>query len=180
MDRLVRHFRAMARNNLWANERLFEACVALSPSEFAKRRTGFFPSLRETLNHNHSVDLYYLDALEDGGEGRKLYTCTPMIDDPADLRVAQVQADQRLVAFCDRLNGDDLDHIIAMDRAPDGIFDERVDAILAHLFQHQIHHRGQAHAMLADTDIAPPQLDEFFLNFVRHPRAAEIGSEILA
>jgi uncharacterized damage-inducible protein DinB len=33
---------------------------------------------------------------------------------------------------------------------------------LAHVFEHQIHHRGQAHAMLAGTSIAPPQLDEFF------------------
>jgi uncharacterized damage-inducible protein DinB len=31
-----------------------------------------------------------------------------------------------------------------------------------HLFQHQIHHRGQAHAMLAETAVSPPQLDEFF------------------
>ncbi|MGL1143213.1 hypothetical protein ACSTLN_23785 [Vibrio parahaemolyticus] len=30
------------------------------------------------------------------------------------------------------------------------------------MFQHQIHHRGQAHAMLAGTPVAPPQLDEFF------------------
>ena len=29
-------------------------------------------------------------------------------------------------------------------------------------YQHQIHHRGQAHAMLSDTGVAPPQLDEFF------------------
>jgi uncharacterized damage-inducible protein DinB len=34
--------------------------------------------------------------------------------------------------------------------------------LLAHLFQHQIHHRGQAHAMLAGTSVEPPQLDEFF------------------
>jgi len=34
--------------------------------------------------------------------------------------------------------------------------------ILAHLFQHQIHHRGQVHAMLAGTAVKPPQLDEFF------------------
>jgi uncharacterized damage-inducible protein DinB len=31
-----------------------------------------------------------------------------------------------------------------------------------HLFQHDIHHRGQAHAMLSGTRITPPQLDEFF------------------
>jgi uncharacterized damage-inducible protein DinB len=39
---------------------------------------------------------------------------------------------------------------------------ERRDRLLMHLFQHQIHHRGQAHCMLAGTAIAPPQLDEFF------------------
>jgi uncharacterized damage-inducible protein DinB len=39
---------------------------------------------------------------------------------------------------------------------------ERLDRLLAHLFQHQVHHRGQAHAMLSGTSITPPQLDEFF------------------
>jgi uncharacterized damage-inducible protein DinB len=40
---------------------------------------------------------------------------------------------------------------------------ERAGDILLHLFEHQIHHRGQVHAMLAGTRVAPPQLDEFFL-----------------
>ncbi len=39
---------------------------------------------------------------------------------------------------------------------------ERADRLLLHLFQHQIHHRGQAHCMLSGTRIPPPQLDEFF------------------
>ena len=40
---------------------------------------------------------------------------------------------------------------------------ERADRLLLHLFQHDIHHRGQAHAMLSGTGAAPPpQLDEFF------------------
>jgi hypothetical protein len=39
---------------------------------------------------------------------------------------------------------------------------ERRDRLLMHLVQHQIHHRGQAHAMLSGTRIKPPQLDEFF------------------
>jgi DinB family len=30
-------------------------------------------------------------------------------------------------------------------------------------FLHQTHHRGQAHAMLSGTGVAPPQLDEFLL-----------------
>ena len=34
--------------------------------------------------------------------------------------------------------------------------------LLAHLFQHQLHARGQAHAMLSANRVAPPQLDDFF------------------
>jgi uncharacterized damage-inducible protein DinB len=29
----------------------------------------------------------------------------------------------------------------------------------AHLFNHQTHHRGQIHVMLAQTEVAPPNLD---------------------
>ena len=44
-----------------------------------------------------------------------------------------------------------------------------------HLFQHQIHHRGQAHAMLTGTRIEPPQLDEFFSAGEASLRAAEFA-----
>ena len=39
---------------------------------------------------------------------------------------------------------------------------ERIDRLLLHLFEHQIHHRGQVHAMLSGTSVKPPQLDEFY------------------
>ena len=48
-----------------------------------------------------------------------------------------------------------------------------VASILEHLFQHQIHHRGQAHAMLSSTSVKPPQLDEFFLAGEEHLRRDE-------
>jgi uncharacterized damage-inducible protein DinB len=50
---------------------------------------------------------------------------------------------------------------------------ERRDRLLLHLFEHQIHHRGQAHAMLAGTEVAPPQLDEFFCAGEAPLRASE-------
>ena len=52
---------------------------------------------------------------------------------------------------------------------------ERADRLLLHLFQHQIHHRGQAHAMLSGTVIEPPQLDEFFAIDEAPLRAAEFA-----
>ena len=47
-------------------------------------------------------------------------------------------------------------------------------AALLHLLTHQMHHRGQVHDMLAQTDVAPPQLDEFFLAEDLSRRAREL------
>ncbi|MEO1199882.1 MAG: DinB family protein [Pseudomonadota bacterium] len=178
MTTLVDHFRAMARNSLWANDRLFEACTKLPDGAFTAERTGFFPSISATLNHNHAVDLYYRDALEGGGKGRTLYNDTPVMDDPAVSKDAQRRSDEALVGVCDRLSADDLDRFVPMDRCERGIIEERIDAVLAHLFQHQIHHRGQAHCMLSATPVAPPQLDDFFLTLDREPHAMPLAAEV--
>jgi uncharacterized damage-inducible protein DinB len=171
-DRLVAHFLAMARNNAWANDRLLAACEGLDAAAFAAPRTSFFPSLRRTLNHLYAVDVYYLDALEETGRGLAIFQpADPDFALPAALRAALAASDRRLIAFCDRLAPDDLDRRVEVDRGAEGMIAERIDALLAHLFQHQIHHRGQAHAMLAGTPVPPPQLDEFFLDYDRHPSA---------
>ena len=52
---------------------------------------------------------------------------------------------------------------------------DRLDRILAHLFQHDIHHRGQIHAMLAGTRVKPPQLDEFYCTNEAALRAADFA-----
>jgi uncharacterized damage-inducible protein DinB len=49
-----------------------------------------------------------------------------------------------------------------------------VGDVLLHLFAHQTHHRGQAHAMLAGTPVKPPQLDEFFMSEELPLREAEL------
>ena len=63
---LVEHFRAMARNNAWANHRLLSACARLGEAAWRARRTSFFPSIPLTLNHILLVDWYDLDALDNG------------------------------------------------------------------------------------------------------------------
>nr|WP_314583703.1 DinB family protein [uncultured Pseudomonas sp.] len=41
---------------------------------------------------------------------------------------------------------------------------------------HQLHHRGQAHALLLASGVAPPQLDEFFLAQDEPLRRAELAA----
>lgn len=159
---LSAHFRKMAHNNAWANWRLLSACLRLDEAAFKATRTSFFPSLHETLNHNLMVDLYYIDALERGGLGRQVFERFRPFEAEA-LFQAQSAADRRLIAVCDGLADASLDSSVTTDRGEHGPVEERIDDLLAHLFQHQTHHRGQAHAMLAGTDVPPPQLDEYFL-----------------
>ena len=79
-----------------------------------------------------------------------------------NVRREQTSTDRRLIAFCDRLSAARLD-VVILHRPGDLQYSERIRDVLAHLFQHAIHHRGQVHAMLAGTEVAPPQLDGFFL-----------------
>lgn len=161
---LAGHFVAMARNNIWSNHRLLQACLALSPAEFAAPRTSFFPSLRATLNHILWVDTYYIDALERDPAVLKRYDDPPPdFADAASLQDAQIRSDRRLLAFCDRQTEPSLAEGLVLPRPNRTPPPSTVASILEHLFQHQIHHRGQAHAMLAGTAVKPPQLDEFFL-----------------
>ena len=172
---LVQHFVAMARNNAWANHRLLSACTALTAEEFAATRTSFFPSLRATLNHILWVDIYYIDALERDPTVLKRYNDPPPdFDDAAVLKVAQLASDRRLIAFCERQTEASLAEGLVLPRPNRTPPPTSVASILEHLFQHQTHHRGQAHAMLAGTRVKPPQLDEFFLAGEEHLRRDEL------
>ncbi|MGI3170233.1 DinB family protein [Pseudooceanicola sp. C21-150M6] len=163
-------FLRMAQNNAWANATLYAAMTPLDTTGFAAPRPGFFPSLQATMNHIYEVDLYYIDALQEGGRGRRVYDRAEVAD-PQTLAALQAEADDRLIAFCAALAETRALSRVRTERAHDPEVTERVDMLLLHLFQHQIHHRGQAHVQLQEAGIAPPQLDEFFLDDDRAPGA---------
>ena len=171
---LVQTYRAFAHNNAWANHRLLTACAALSQSEFEAARTGFFPSLQSTLNHIYVIDLFYIDALEGGWLGPRAWANEVPHPTGSELKPAQAAMDKRLLAICDALTPELLDGDVRVNRDT-SVQTERRDRLLMHLFQHQIHHRGQAHAMLSATSVAPPQLDEFFAAGEAPLRAAEFA-----
>ena len=158
----VRSFRKLAYNNALANRRLLHACAALKPGEFEAPRTSFFPSIKETLNHIITVDWFYVDGMEGGTLGFQAFEVDEPFDDVESLAQAQAKVDQRLIDLCESLTPERLISIVRLHRG-DRIQEERMDDVLAHLFQHQTHHRGQVHAMLAGTSVAPPQLDEFIV-----------------
>ena len=152
----------LAQNNAWANHRLGGAIARLDDAAYRDAtRTSFFPSIALTCVHILYVDLYYLDALEAGGRGRRVF------DDEdaaallpfAPIRARQRASDEHLIEVAARIP---LDAEIRIERR-DHIAVEKAVDVLLHTLQHSIHHRGQVHAMLSGTSVPPPQLDEFFL-----------------
>ena len=95
-------YRAMAHNNAWANHRLLTACARLSPDEFTAKRTGFFPSVRATLNHILIIDHFYVDAMEGGTLGPAAWADQEPCGTVAALKEAQAAVDRRLLAIVER------------------------------------------------------------------------------
>ena len=179
---LSHHLLTMAYNNAWANHRLLGACAQLMQADFDQTRTSFFPSIKATLNHNLTVDWFYVAALEREARGEppdpdsgRFFAVDAHFDSASELQRAQADVDQRLLAYCATQRDDQLQREVLIIRPSGPKANTRV-RLLAHVFQHQIHHRGQVHAMLAGTPIAPPQLDEFFTSGDAAARAADFGA----
>ena len=107
---LAHHFYTMACNNAWANHRLLTACGRLSQADFVAPRTSFFPTLKATLNHNLTVDWYYVDALERALDGSPPNRDVDRFFEPeepfatcAELATEQRAVDRRLIAACGTL-----------------------------------------------------------------------------
>jgi uncharacterized damage-inducible protein DinB len=166
------NFRRMAGYNRWANERLYEAAGKLSPEEFAAPRSGFFPSLLKTLNHILVGDTVWMGRLEATGSSIK---SLDQILHPefAALKAARAAMDNRIAAFVDGVAPARLEEDLVYRTVAGEAMTTQVAQVLLHFFNHQTHHRGQAHAMLSSTEVAPPSLD--LILFLRdHPDIAAL------
>jgi uncharacterized damage-inducible protein DinB len=146
----------------------------LSRADYEAPRTSFFPSLAKTLEHILAVDRYYLAALHGEADMEQQWRDAPRGVVLAELARAQAAADQRFIDHLDGLSVAALDDVVELDRGEGRIQRERRGHVVAHLLAHQVHHRGQAHAMLAGSAVPPPQLDEFLMPSEAHLRESEM------
>jgi len=164
---------AQARNNHWSNHRLHSACLRLPTPEYYANRPNFFGSIHLHLDHIVFVDWLYLERLTEeqylpADVGDELHSeLAPLVED-------QVTADRALIEYCEAATPETLASKVSFKLLDSTQYTESVWSVLAHLFTHQIHHRGQVHDMLSATSVAPPQLDEFFLSSDLPLREAEL------
>jgi uncharacterized damage-inducible protein DinB len=153
------HFEQFAAYNRWANARLYQAALALSDTDYRRDVGAFFKSMHGTLNHLLVADRIWLKRLT--GEGDHPARLDAIIhDDRRALALARADEDDRIVRYVASLDDALLDGLQEYKTTSGKPFTQKRSHILAHLFNHQTHHRGQAHTILSIcTGREPPPLD---------------------
>lgn len=161
------YFQTLARYNQWANARLYAACAQLADTDYRAPRQAFFGSIHGTLNHLLVADRIWMGRLQGPESGLKQLNQI-LYEDFKELQAARQAEDQRLIDFLDGLGQEALNGVLTYKTTKGAPMETPRVWTLAHLFNHQTHHRGQAHGLLSQTAVAPPPLDLFiYLSQVR-------------
>jgi len=142
------HYAALARYNAWANRQLYDAAAELSDDEYRADRGAFFKSMHGTLNHLLTADQVWMHRFTGQGPSPDRLDMIQH-ETLADLRRAREAEDKRILDYVDGLTDAQLAGSIRYRRvSTPEVFEQALAPALAHFFNHQTHHRGQAHSIL--------------------------------
>jgi uncharacterized damage-inducible protein DinB len=152
-------FRQLAAYNRWANARLYAAALALSERAYRLHIGVSFGSLHGTLNHLLLTDRLWLKRLTGEGDHPN-HLDAILYEDRAELTRARIAEDDRLIAVVEKYDEKALASLHSYKTTSGMPQSQILSEILLHLFNHQTHYRGQAHACLSImTGGEPPSLD---------------------
>ena len=151
----------MARYNRWQNDNLYGVADTLPDAERRRDRDAFFGSIHGTLNHLLWADRAWMSRL--AGTPRPaggILESVSLHDDWDDLKRERAAFDAVILDWADRLDPGALageltwysGAIKAELRKPRWL-------LVAHMFNHQTHHRGQVHCMLTQAGGKPGDTD---------------------
>jgi uncharacterized damage-inducible protein DinB len=163
---MQRHFQMLADYNNWANLRIYDACSNLSEDEYREDRGAFFGSAHRTLNHLLVADRIWLRRITGTGTA-PMELNVVLFDKLADLRQARIAEDQRFIDLTASLTPQAFDRIVSYTpvTVPTPVT-EPLAGMLAHVFNHQTHHRGQVHTIL--TSLGKPSVVLDMISFLRN------------
>jgi uncharacterized damage-inducible protein DinB len=152
-------FEMLAAYNAWVNERLYDAVAKIDDRGYRADRGAFFGSLHGTLNHLLLGDRIWMHRFT--GEGKEPAELDAILyDDFGELRAARRVEDARISSYVGSLTDADLTGTVRYrtTRNPTEI-EQLLAPLLIHFFNHQTHHRGQAHCLLTGLAGEAPSFD---------------------
>ena len=156
----------MARYNRWQNENLYGTADRLSDAERRRERGAFFGSIHKTLSHllwadNIQMSRFTSDVPKPAASIPESISLYP---DWSALKDERGRFDRMIIGWADSVDdewlADDLSYVSA---AIGREVTKPCWLLVAHLFNHQTHHRGQVHCMLTQAGGKPSDTDLPFL-----------------
>jgi uncharacterized damage-inducible protein DinB len=156
------YVRTMAAYNAEMNRRLYAAASRLSDEERRRDRAAFWGSLHGTLVHILWGDRQWMSRFDDWERpATPIKESRGMIDDYDELCTKRVEADAAIERWAQKVDETWLNTDLTWFS---GAAQREISApkrlLVTHFFNHQTHHRGQAHALITaagekteDTDL---------------------------
>ena len=152
----------MAAYNRWQNQSLYGAAESLSDEARRETRGAFFGSIHATLNHLLWADQIWMSRLAGTPtpKAKSIKDSIAQYESWAELKAARANFDETMIGWANRLKQADIDGDLTWFSGAAGREVTKPKALLiAHLFNHETHHRGQVHCMLTQCGAKPAATD---------------------
>ncbi|MBS0238298.1 MAG: DinB family protein [Proteobacteria bacterium] len=156
------YVRTMARYNAWQNANVYGASEGFSDAQRKADRGAFFGSIHATLNHLLWADQAWLHRFGAAPPPAKrgIVEGLTLCETWEALCKERRRFDGVIQDWADQIQPPDMAGDLTWISGATGRELTRPKALLiAHLFNHQTHHRGQVHAMLTGFGVKPGVTD---------------------
>jgi len=155
----------MARYNRWQNQNLYGVADTLSDDERRCERGAFFGSIHQTLSHLLWSDRMQMSRFTDVPKpAAGIPESVSLYPDWKELKDERARFDGAIVEWADALESSWLNADLTY---YSGAIKRELTRprwlLVAHMFNHQTHHRGQVHCMLTQAGGRPSDTDLPFM-----------------
>lgn len=137
-------------------DRYFETLTKLTWKEFTKNREASFNSIRNIFVHTLTAVDYWLDFLQEENLcSKKKYDDYGTFE---EIKAYKANVEKRMHSFINSLSTEKLDKAYKVTDEHGKKLCVTAEDILIHVFEEEVHHRGELIALLWQINVEPPQM----------------------
>ena len=148
--------RSLLEYNESVRHRYFECFTKLLWEEFTKNREASFHSIRSIFVHALSAADYWLDFLQtENLHSKRKYDEYRTFD---EVKAYMEHVEKRMQRYFGSLPTDGLSKTYTLKGDNDETIEVTAEDVLIHMFEEEVHHRGELIALLWQMGIEPPPM----------------------
>jgi uncharacterized damage-inducible protein DinB len=150
------HIKELLRYNETVRHRYFESFIKLSWDEFTENREASFNSIRNIFVHTLSAIDYWLDFLQKQNlRSKRKFDEYRTFD---DVRAYMEHVEKRMEDYLDSLTDKGLQKTYPVTGEEHKKTKVTAEDILIHVFEEEVHHRGELIALYWQMGLDPPEM----------------------